>query len=105
MSEFGYKRLFGPCRRHVRSTSDSRPSSDHVRFAPDNVGFTPRCGPPGRCPRSSGFDPIRTSMIPDVFAQRCQVLKTLGHIHTRRDPLQARSIVAPAATCEHGQDG
>ncbi len=28
-----------------------------VRFAPDFVCFTSRCGPPGRCPRSSGVDP------------------------------------------------
>ena len=56
----GYKRLFGPCRRSDRSTPESRPSSGNVCFAPDFVCFTPRCGPPGRCPRSSGFDPKRT---------------------------------------------
>ncbi len=60
MSASGYKRLFGPCRRSDRSTPESRPSSGNVCFAPDFVCFTPRCGPPGRCPRSSGFDPLRT---------------------------------------------
>ena len=60
MSGYGYKRLFGPCRRSDRSTPESRPSSGNVRFAPDFVCFTPRCGPPGRCPRLSGFDPERT---------------------------------------------
>ncbi len=30
---------------------------DDVRFRADFVCFIPRCGPPGRCPCSSGFDP------------------------------------------------
>ena len=60
MSASGYKRLFGPCRRSDRSTPESRPSSGNVCFAPNFVCFNPRCGPPGRCPRSSGFDPMRT---------------------------------------------
>ena len=41
MSPFGYKRLFGPPRRSVRSTPKSRPPSPNVRFTPDFVGFTP----------------------------------------------------------------
>ncbi len=48
-------------RRSDRSTPESRPSSGNVCFAPDFVCFTPRCGPPGRCPRSSGFDPKQPS--------------------------------------------
>ncbi len=64
MSAYGYKRLFGPCRRSDRFTPESRPSSGNVCFAPDFVCFTPRCGPPGRCPRSSGFDPKQTLALP-----------------------------------------
>ncbi len=50
MSPLGYEAKFGPGRRADRSTPKSRPSSGNVRFAPDSVGFTRRCGPPGRCP-------------------------------------------------------
>ena len=38
-------RLFGPCPRHDRPTSRSRPTIGDDRFAPDFVCFTSRCGP------------------------------------------------------------
>ena len=44
-------------------------------------------------------------MTPDVFAWRRQALKTLGRIPAKIDSLQGRSLVAPAATGEHGQEG
>ena len=53
----GKRRLFGPCRRHLRSTPDSRKLSGNFRFSPDFVCLTSGSGPSGRCSRSSGFDP------------------------------------------------
>ena len=62
-SAHGYKQLFGPCRRSDRSTPESRPSSAEVPCAPHFVCLTLRCGPLGRCPRSSGFDPVCVKTI------------------------------------------
>ncbi len=64
MSESGYKQTPRPCRRYVCFAPDSRHSSVDVHFRADCVRFTSRCGPPGRCPRSSGFDPKPTLALP-----------------------------------------
>jgi hypothetical protein len=64
MSLFGYKPKFEGPPQSVRSTPDSRHSSGNIRFGPNFVCFTPRCGPPGRCPRSSGVDPGCVKTLP-----------------------------------------
>ncbi len=60
MSASGYKPKSGPRRRYDRSTPSNRHSSAEVRFRPDFVGCTPRCGLAGRRCRWSGGDPQQT---------------------------------------------
>ncbi len=57
---FGYKRLFGPCRRYDRFAPGSGPSSGMVRFSTRSFRFTSRSGPFWRCRRWSAYDPFRT---------------------------------------------
>ncbi len=106
---FGYKRLFGPCRRSDRSTPESRPSSGDVCFAPDFVCFTPRCGPPGRCPRSSGFDPKRTLRRLSPVGRSAIQKGTLGarHLHKREPPLWTVDCMSLLGGAAHklGNDG
>ncbi len=58
---------FGPCRRYVRFTPDSRPSSGNVCFAPDFVCFTPRCGPPRAEVRHKACSAETPSVVPSYY--------------------------------------
>ncbi len=59
MSPVVYQRTLRPCRRYVRSSSNSRSSSADVRFCADFVRFTPKSRPSWWCRRRSVVDPFQ----------------------------------------------
>ncbi len=82
-SGYGYQRTLRPCRRYVRSSSNSRHSSTDVRFRANFVRFTSRSRPIGRMPRESDFDPKRTlarnrSAFPTGAPSQCEMVTVPG---------------------------